>query len=48
MTDEEAQGAGGGQRHVPKIPTTQGMLSELLVVMQMFQQQRADDMQQPA
>jgi hypothetical protein len=39
MANDEAQGADGGQRHVPNIPAAQGMLSELLAVVNMFQQQ---------
>jgi hypothetical protein len=47
MADDE-QGAGGRQRHVLNIPAAPGMVPELLVIMQMFQQQRPDDMQQRA
>ena len=47
MADDE-QGAGGGQRQMPNIPAAPGMAPELLAIMQMFQQQRADDMQQRA
>jgi hypothetical protein len=42
MADDE-QGAGGRQRHLP-ILAAEGLLPELLTIMQMFQQQRADYM----
>ena len=45
MANEDEQGAGGGQRRVP-IPAAQGMSPDLMAMMQMFQQQRADDNQQ--